>query len=677
MYPSINRSSTIDVVNDLYKIDLAQHIYKLSNDFCDYYCAFNIHNSQKYFAIIYKNNFLVPVEEISKLVNFRDCYLNNVIDYSIVRLSRDHSTHLVSIVEYYDYHDNLTNIFLNNRLISKLELETLISSLTELMSKLGEVGIYGYNIHSSNIILKNDNGPKFLLREFITSYKYYYQPNHYIAPEFLFCHPAGRRPNSVKGDIYALGILVFSLLSKQSPWDQFENTEDYNIFRLEHTTYKTIVSEQITSKIPNKMQYFLQSTLEDKISTRSDLLDIVMWQSNNNNQKFLYRELFNKNHYPLVFSNKKYYSVQAIAYVIFKNWQHSSNLVNDVQFKQWIANMQILNNIPDFFYQISSAKQYNNIQTIVMDLKFCHLLAILDSEGCIRIKNIGVTAVAIPELFYHFMITKQFQLAEELFNYLIKESAWKYYSNTESIGYVLEKHKQLFAQIVEHYKYYSSRCNLETVLYMLNPNIGCISSILNQYIDNISVLLTELEEYSKEYKKTIYLDQYVISFIMYRLKLENNINPTIGIQKLSALSKHYILKFISIINLLHSQLPRIPINSLCNVITDELKILLSNIVYDTKLKNSMIKRLDKIATLHDIKLIAKFLISSNKLVFNDNSKYIKVKKKLQHIKKKMKDLTSNKQENYKLYKELGENITIITSYILLAIIILVLTVKNI
>ncbi len=130
----VSRSTVEDSVNEVYRIHLNEEVLELSNDFSRYYYATNLETEEEFFAIVFENNFLHPIKNIDFLCKNRINNLNQIYDYSVVRLSSTKEEHLAVIVDKYNPSDNLASYLASGNTINIRDLEDLIEKLLDVFS---------------------------------------------------------------------------------------------------------------------------------------------------------------------------------------------------------------------------------------------------------------------------------------------------------------------------------------------------------------------------------------------------------------------------------------------------------------------------------------------------------------------------------------------------------------
>ncbi|MGV2432206.1 MAG UNVERIFIED_CONTAM: hypothetical protein LVQ98_02205 [Rickettsiaceae bacterium] len=242
-YHLLPKSYKEDLIDGIYQIHTERHISELSNQFCRYYFATHLKNGKEYFAIVFERGFLPPIKELSLLKTSHSPFINNLLAYSLVRLSISKKHFICAIVEAYDPSETLQNYLDKNGAMSSENVSTkLMPAMVSLLTFCEAHKINCNNICPSNIIFTNDGTIK--LREFFVSLPNFGQDKLFLAPEIADAMPIGRKVFGLHADIYALGMTVYYSLTRSLPDFGKHNAALYNAIRIESRTYDYIVGRK-------------------------------------------------------------------------------------------------------------------------------------------------------------------------------------------------------------------------------------------------------------------------------------------------------------------------------------------------------------------------------------------------------------------------------------------------
>ena len=655
------RSDKEDIVDDIFKIHLNEEIHELSNKFCKYYYASNIDDESMFFAIVYEPSFVVPIKTIDSLLKNPISGVNEIISWSVVKISSNGAEHLVIIVNSYDYNNNLFTYIQKNGPISSSSNEKIILNLTNVIHTLSLQSIYGYNISPSNILMDNE-GNFLSLREFVNSYSYFHEENQYIAPELIECLQASRRTQSCKQDIYALGISIFYSFSGQSPWTKFLHPEEYNENRFEHSSYKYLMNKLKTSE---RLRNFLRFALHDDATIRWGTRQIYDWLDGKTD-KIVYDSL-SSNKYTIGFNDRNYSNPKSLSYAMFRFWEQANKFIRDTKLLQWAGKQQLSNEALTSIKYIIDARSSDSVvavgtNPVTSNQKLSKLLSILDPNGGLRHETIAVSAESIPESLQYLQTSKRKILVEQLIK-IMKDESWKYYSNNDSVGLLEETRGNEFRYLAAHNNQTSPYKNNERLIYSLNPALPCLSPTLDgKYVTNIKELLTALESYSQKKPNSFGVDRHIIAFIAAKLDLKDDVKAVI-LSNFPKFAEHHAVSSLSVINLLHQHEPDIKITNICKSISLELAKVLDQYLHNVEFKKNVLAKIETVA--HDGNISNIIAVFSNQQQFiDDYSGYYEACKKAKYIEQQISTLSSQTDIFNGTAILLGQKTTVLASYIL-------------
>ncbi len=657
------RSDQEDIVDEVFKVHLDEEIYELSNKFCKYFYASNIDDESRYFAIIYESSFVAPIKVIDFLHKNPINGVNQIISWSIVKISSSGTEQLVVIVDSYDYSNNLLSYVQKNGPLSVSFNEKIISKLTHVIHTLSLHGIYGYNISPSNVLMNEDEVLN--LREFINSYPYFYEQNQYIAPELVECFEASRRTKNCKQDIYALGVLVFCSLSGQDHWAKHLSLEEYNENRFERGTYRYLIGKM---KLPERVKNFLRFTMHDNALTRWEAKQIYDWFEGKVD-KITY-ESINDNRYAIGFNDQNYSTLKSLSYAMFRFWERASKFIRDTKLLQWVGKQQIGSDVLTIIKNIIDTKPSDltiAANPVGYSQKLSKLLSVLDPNGGIRYEAIAISAESIPESLQYLYSSKKNLLVEQLIK-IMKDEGWKNYPNTASVGYLDEEIGNVFRYLAVNYNSSSLYKNTERLIYSLNPELPCLSPMLDgKYVTNVKELLIALDSYAQKKPKNFNVDRHIIAFTAAKLGLKDSVKAII-LQNFPKFAEHLTISSLSIINLLHQHEPDIKLENICKSIGLELEKLFDQYLHNVEFKKNILAKISETSQSGNITdLIAVF--SNQQQFINDYSGYYEACKKVKNIEEQINILSNQTNVFNSTAILLGQKTTVLASYILCLIVI--------
>lgn len=653
----VKRSSQKNMVGDIFKIHLNEPVHELSNEFCKYYYASNIEDDGEFLAIVYENAFIHPIATIDKLYQKNLPHLNIIHEYSIVELSSTGSENLVVIIDSYDPKSNLELYVAENSSISLNMAEDIISQISQLLKSLHDAGIYYANICPKNIIIK-DNKMLFV-KEFINSIPLYYQPNAYLAPELINCHPAAREHSSVKVDTYALGMTIYASYIGKHPWIDFKTDKDYDSIRLENTTFKYLLNR---TKLSEKFRAFFKGTLHDDILVRWSPDHLIDWCNGKHNNINKHESLTEKNN-QINFDEDNYSNLKSLSNAFYHNWDKALRFIKDDKLYKWASREQINNDVLEGIKDVVDLKAANVVAPNNLNThnKLTRLFSFIDPAGGIRIMNLALSPTSIPR-FLQYLFTRMKKTEYEKLINVIKDQLWEQYTTKNSIGYLEEKLQNQFSNATKNIILGSSSKGVERLIYSLNSNSRCMSKMLDKYYaTNLRELIISLDKYAATNPKKFILDRHVIGFVSAKLGLNDDIKPTI-FSHFPKLVDHPAITTLNVMNVLQQHEPELKIPNICRAITHGLRELLEDNLHNIHFKDEIIKKLEKASQNGDLSNIIKTLSNQQQFI-NDYNGYYEACRKVKMIEDKIFNL-NNTDSTFNTSLLLGQKVAVLTSYIL-------------
>ena len=655
----IPRSNIDDTVDKVFKISTSEEISELSNEFCRYYHATDNSGVNKFFAIIFENNFIPRVDALDFLSKNQIDGLNRILAYSVVHFSNTKKEHLVVIVDSYDIKSTLATQLEKGQNIKLLELENIVKSVNNILSKLQDNNIFCCNINPSNILMKD--GKFYALREFIDTYPNFFQDNHYLAPELVECHQAARYTPSIKGDIYALGVSMFEAYTNTAYWNEYSSIGEYNYVRFEETTSKYLLN---LVKLPENLRIFFKSTIDDDASLRWNIDQIKDWLEGKN-AKIAY-ESITEDKNTISFNNGSYSTMKSLAYALYNSWPESIKFLKENKLFKWISHQQIDSEVIDEIHNLTEQlpdSPFVIANTLNLQKRLTTLLSLIDRNGCIREENIALSASSIPYFLHYLTISNARDEVNRTIK-IIKNKSWELYqAKAYVVGHLSESDSNRFTGHTVDTKSRSITKSIERFIYALNPTLPCQSTLLKgKYVISVKDILLSLDEYVKSKKiKKITIDRHMTAFIYTKLDLKNEIQSAI-LPSFSKFVKHPAVSGLSILNLVQKHEPETKVPNLCKNIAAELKELFSEHLYNVEFKKQIIGKLENLKEDGNLEQIIQIFSDQQKFI-DDYKGYYEACKKAKKIEQQI-NMLDNQNDLFNNALILGQKTTVLISYIL-------------
>jgi serine/threonine protein kinase len=666
----ITKSHQNDVLDEIYRIEVAEPLSGFDNDFCKYYKAYNLDDDNEYFAIVFERNYNPPIQLLHTLKTFNFNGLNNLITYGVVRLSHIKEFRLVAIVPQYDLSKNLDNYIQKNGPLSADQIEhKFIPTITEILSQCERLNITCGNINPNNIIIQDDNS--YLLREFFISYPHFYQSPFLLAPELAECVEVGRATASIAADIYAFGLVALYLFIGKQPWSGYETILQYNNTRFDQSSFKFFVGRR---KIPEYLKIFFKWTLHDSSSLRWKVRNLHEWVSGSYNKNTTFDKI-NDNVNLIAFNNQNYTNVKSLSYALFNNWDEGLKFIQEEKLAKWVQRQQggaeIIENIQEILGKDYLARAMLKVNTAENNNKLTRLLSALDPGGGVRVSTGALTASSIPNALHYLLTKGRPQLVDSIIT-ILKEKYWQVSEVKTSGSHINFEMAAKLDEVYATYSPASPASGLEMMVYSLNPNAICLSPLLSEeYVYNLADLLKILDKLALNTPDRFNVDRHIIAFIMSRIGLKND-NEFKLLRNFPKFSDHPLIYGLSILNIAASYEPEVKIPNICSSLVNKIIDLFQDHLHNVKFKQQLEKRLKDLADQGDLSKIVDLLSDQNPFIADYNG-YYNACREVQNIKNYVQSLGAyDKYSNDSII--LGQKITVLLGYILCLIVTVILMV---
>lgn len=654
----VPRSNTDDTVESVFRIHLNEEVVELGNDFCKYYYATDDTEQDEFFAIVFENSFIPRVNVLEFLSKNPIDGLNNVLAYSVVRLSSTKEEHLVAIVNSYDTNETLASQLQMGKVLKLQELEEIVGYINNILINLKDEKIFCCNINPSNILMKDG---KFLaLREFIDTYPNFHQEEQYLAPELIECHQAARYVMNSESDIYALGVSMYEAYTNKPHWHDHPTIHEYNHARFENTTSKYLLGRV---KISERLRIFFKWALHDDASVRWKSSKIKEWIEGKNSKSTHESLADTKN--TIGFNDNNYSTLKSLAYALYNNWTEGMKFIKDSKLYKWASREQLSTDVLEEIQAIGDKKSDSPFvvtNTLGSQIKLTKLLSLIDQNGSIRQDGLALSAASIPYFLHYLIVHNSKDIFDKVVK-VIKDEGWKYYQGRPNAAGNL--HRIDIDHFVRHVANVQSGSvvkGAERLTYMLNPTMICQSKLLKgKYITTIQELLVGLDSYAEKKPKNFTIDRHVIAFIAAKLDLKDDIKAAI-LPNFPKFAEHPVIRGLSILSILQQHEPTIEIPNICKAISADLQEMFDEHLHNVEFKKQIVSKIEEIAKEGSLEKLIHMLADQQQFI-NDYNGYYEACRQAKIIEQKIKSL-NNQDSVFNGALLLGQKTTVLLSYVL-------------
>jgi hypothetical protein len=516
----IPKSKEIDVVDGNYRIFTDRPIPELRTEFAEYYYAVSLHTQEEFFAIALENFFLYPFEKLQKLINSSNQNIILPNAASLVELSGNHGWKFVIIVQQYDYESTLEKLIEDNgNLSNKILIEELIPAFENIFRYADTRRLSLGNISPQNIIYKNN---KFILREFYAHYENFFQETYILPMEIFDCLPYGRVTENSAADAYAFGaMLVYSCIGEKT-W--LKHTEEaFKNLRFEHSSFNAFVGK---ANISDDIKNLLKGLLYDNAPERWRSRGIKDWLQGKATKMTVSSNIDAIS--PLSFNESSYGGCKHLARGFFQNWDYAHEFIKEERLIKWVqrnvSKTRIVEDMTDLTDQIMNSSAGKTDKSDKLFKTIC----VLDPSGPIRLRQIAMSFLSIPQLVAYIAVKGKQELVSTLNEILLKRYSnflLKYAPNAS-------EYQEYMQEIEAALKYYTPELGLilERMMYALNPLLPCLSPNLEgKYVTNVTELIKALDEIAETNPKLSLMDRHIMAFVGDKIGIKRDIK--VGILK--------------------------------------------------------------------------------------------------------------------------------------------------
>ena len=276
--------------------EINETMFKTYNNYCANYINFtsNFVNKLTQYPQL-SNNVYLYENRICKIVYnnnteiYRTIYNNKIKNILLPKLIY-RNKHKNVYLEFYDYYKDgdIFNLVVENTLSIEQKIN-IFTQILEIIKNLHNIGLTHRDIKLENFVYYKENNKIIPILIDLEYVDLYYQNTHfrggtlmYIAPEYFTEYRSNKNYKSI--DIWALGILLYTLIFSAPPWysaDHIKSTEYFiyhNYFiqnKIDEYFTLYIDNINISNEISTKIKYILKYSLNLDFKNRSDINQII------------------------------------------------------------------------------------------------------------------------------------------------------------------------------------------------------------------------------------------------------------------------------------------------------------------------------------------------------------------------------------------------------------------
>lgn len=398
-------------------------------------------------------------------------------------------------------------------------LTSVIRPMISVLQDMHDRDIVHGNIRPSNMFTSSvSNQERAVLGECLALPIGCNQPALYEPINRALCSPLGRGTGTQKDDLYSFGVSLAMLMRHNDPTEGMSNEEILES-KMEEGTYTTLLGRD---RFSGAILELLRGLLYDDENQRWGLEDLLVWMDGRRlSPKQASRRL--KASRPLPFNGEKYTRPEFLARDLNKNISEARKMIEGGDMEQWLARALEDKAVTARFEKALKYSEEDGKGAGYAEQVVARTAIALHPEGPIRYRSInlfpdGVGAAlteayiakrdiqAYVDFFMVYFVTQWIEVQSGTVNnsgdLIAKFDSARAYLRQKGIGFGIEK-----------------------CLYILNPEIHCLSEKLQKFhVRSPEDMMHAFEKISKTPGRPLMLfDRHIIAFLS--VKDRKNIDP--------------------------------------------------------------------------------------------------------------------------------------------------------
>ena len=336
------------------------------------------------------------------------------------------------------------------------------------------------------------------------------QPAAYEPVESALASSSGRGLGTISDDLYAFGVSILAFLIGQSPGHGLSE-EEINTAKLERGSYNALISGH---RLSLTMLEVVRGLLMDDVEERWTLDDVDLWLAGRRlspKQQEMPRAT-----QPFAFGGQNILTGRNVAHALAKGWKTAIEPVRGGMLDEWLR--RSLGN-EEAIEAVNAAKEPIAGSVETDDRMLARIVLALDPQGPIRFKNFSATldgiGYKIAAIGTDKDLVKNFTeiLKADLISFACKMMGKAGESKNHFVT--------LYDQMIPFLAHSELGQGFERVIYELNPNLPCQSSLLeSEYVYDMVEMLDAFERIATTNPEALVnpIDRHIAAFIVARMR---------------------------------------------------------------------------------------------------------------------------------------------------------------
>lgn len=411
-------------------------------------------------------------------------------------------------------------------------IKAIIAPAIDALAELRNANAVHGSINLENMYLSGSSGTEsIVLGECLSDAPSAHQHLIYEPIVRAMAKSTGRGAGTSKDDLYALGVCV-SMIARGENLMRGRTPQEILHDKIHNGSYASIAGR---GKMPTDIAEFLRGVLSDDDGQRWDIDDALHWAEG--------RRIAPKHPKPvqkaarsLAFMDEKYFDLRSLSQAFSENISEAAIEIEKGQFEQWLKR-----SFDDPALKTRLAQNWERERAPSREKMVFNTIMILDPHAPPRYRGLGI----FPAGFGHALADAMMRgtdiqvyaefILQQIFNSWLAQIS-KDLPDAGALTGTFEKVRHMLTQRLPGY-------GIERVLYVLNPELRCLSPVFKNYCVLTSRnLLLALEDIARKgAKPSAVLDRHMIAFLSVREPrlIDNNLaninSPAPGVQMIGIL----------------------------------------------------------------------------------------------------------------------------------------------
>lgn len=519
-----HRSAHVNSLTDKYVLDVENEYKEKSTPFCKAYHLKNndfIQDSNVY-GLVFAKHISPRTEVIHSLRENNFPSLAAVHDAQLVSLSHTKQEHYCIVV------DGNQGISLRALLEKKHKFSDSVIKkhiILPLIKLFREMEAYDISHGSINLDTLYLEGNHVYVSECISCPSGYSQNIFFETTYRAMIQPTlGKGEAETTDDFYALGMVILCLLTGRDIFARADEEESLRK-RLKSGSYNYINELVDDKEIPYNFRDLLIGLLNDIPEERWDAEKVFLWLKGKQ-YNLIHPMQPTDGTRSILFNGEKFYNKRALCYALHTNWGKAKRFLREDSLVKWVEGSLNNNDLANELRAIKkiTVKDKRHYQSFdAYDDIVAQTILMLDPAGPFRLQKLCFNLNSVGLLLSSFFYEKKQDSINLLVNIIKNGILNTHFSRRKSID--LSERASSWAWTIDKASIYiknNTPCfGIERCLYELNPEIPCLSSIIqNHYCTDIEGLIMGLEkEVPQLASEKSMFDRHICAYLAKLVKL--------------------------------------------------------------------------------------------------------------------------------------------------------------